>query len=198
MIVIGINGYVGSGKTTISKLLFNDKNKRIIHLDSLFDETKRKYFEKDINVLKQSDGTELLCIDENSKIKKILKIKQLKGIYTFLKMMYAHKLIENIIQKSLNDGLDYLIIEGRNLDVYELDKLCDVKIYVSSGEVTRYIRALDRDKERFDKSYFYKEPSIHILNIDGYIRITNNSDLDSLKIKVIQLEEKIKCKTLHK
>ena len=53
MLVIGINGHPGAGKTTVSELLFNDKNKSIIHLDNLFDRFKIKYFSNSVKVLKK-------------------------------------------------------------------------------------------------------------------------------------------------
>ena len=138
MIVIGINGHTGAGKTTTSNLLFQDKNKQIVHLDWIFNDIKNKYFKNDISVLERESGENTPYLKSESRLKQISQLKYIKDLYIKLKGIYAFIIIKNIIKEG---NVDYLIIEGRTLDIYDIDKLCDYKIFINLSRELRYKRS---------------------------------------------------------
>ena len=198
MIVIGINGHTGAGKTTTSNLLFQDKNRQIVHLDSIFDDIKTKYFKNDISVLERESGENSPYLKNDSKLKKIAQLKYIKDLYIKLKEVYAFNIIKNIIKEG---NVDYLIVEGRTLDIYNIDKLCDYKIFISLSRELRYKRVLKRDEKGLDSANVIKnfnEDSNNPIEIQNYMVINNYGDLEYLKEEIKKVENEIKQKVKTK
>lgn len=201
MLVIGINGRPGAGKTTVSELLFNDKNKSIIHLDNLFDRFKIKYFSNSVKVLKKSDGACEPYIDSCSKVGKVIRIKGLKLALYQVKKMYANFYLNSVI-KSTSPRVDYLIIEGRALDVYNLECFCDVKLFIDASSNKRYIRMIDRTVSGLTSAdvrgvftYDLKKD----INLSGYHILKNDSNLEHLADQVKVFEKVVqKSNRVHK
>ncbi len=188
--IIGINGRPGSGKTTVSKLIYNDKDKEIIHLDYIFNEVKNKNLKKSITFEDRDKDVYNYHFNNDSIIKRILLSKYIKWLYNYLKSIYAKKYVNNIIKENKSD---YLILEGRQLKIYNLEKICDVKVFVHSSSKVRYERTIKRDtyKEKKEIIKELDEDEKERIDTSDYIILYNTGDINKLKEEIKVLEKKI-------
>ncbi len=185
--IIGINGRPGSGKTTVSKLICSDKDKEIIHLDCAFNEIKNKYLKNKVTLSENIDGDSRPYVNDNSPLKKIVASKSL----LWLKKIYTKRYVKNKIDESTKE---YIILEGRQLNIYDLEKLCDVKIFVHSPNITRYERVKKRDNF-IEEDTIIKDLNKELkekIDTSNYHVLFNISDLETLKEEIKVLEKKLK------
>ena len=197
MLVIGVNGRPGAGKTTVSKLLFNGNNTSIIHLDNLFDNVKMKCFSQDVKVLEKTDGSLEPYIDSSSNIGRVIRLKGLKIALYQAKKMYANFYLNSFIKNNF-DRINYLIIEGRSLDIYKLEHFCDTKVFIDAYENKRYVRMLDRTVRGLtsaDIKGIFEYDLKRNINLNGYYIIENNGDLDHLNNQVKTFEHMVSGKS---
>lgn len=188
--IIGISGKSGSGKSTVSNLIFYGEDRVVIHLDNVFDDIKSKCLKKHTVSGINTSGEDKIYLDRNSKLRKILDSKYVNKPYKLVKDVYANLRIRNVISSKKTD---YLVLEGINISNYNLERLCDVLINVEADDRIRYSRVLARD------TYQTQESLIEQLNEDKYTGIINpdyivlnNGTIDELKTDIKMLEKKIK------
>ncbi len=178
MIVIGINGRPGSGKTTISEAILNDKNKKVIHLDSIFNNIKQTYFKKQLKVLEKKTGEVEPYIDNTSNIGKLTQLKQIRFLIEIIKEAYAKFYIKEFIEKN-NSNIDYLVLEGRYLDSYHLENFCDKLYFIQTEDELRYQRMKERTLSglsKTDMDSIFQNDLKTTINLEKYTVINNNTE----------------------
>lgn len=191
MMVIGVNGYFGSGKTTLSNQLLSTSKTIVIHLDYAFDDLKEKYLRKSISSYEKNNGEKALYINDKSGFKKIVNLKGLHYIYEKFKRQYLVNYIKNVIDEAYQNGCEYIILEGGALSYYNLEEFCDFKIFIVSERITRLKRVLERDRTGmtdYDIVKDFEKNQETPFNISKYFLITNNGSLEDFKdsIEIIQ------------
>lgn len=146
MKTIGITGKAGAGKTTLSNLLAQKSQAKIIHLDYLMDGVKEKTVLKILTSdTKQIDGQEhsyrlmkknLSDFIYNNKI--ILKI------YLILKNKIKGQILEKMI-KEFEKDTELVIIEGFDLLNFRIAEKLDFLILVKAPYYERIDRLSNRD-----------------------------------------------------
>ena len=193
MVVVGVNGHPGAGKTVVSNMIFKYDSTKIIHLDGLFDTIKVRYFKNDLKVLEKDTGEIEPYIDSKSNIGKIKRLKYLRGLIEKLKETYSNIYIDDYIRR--NKMLyRYLILEGRSLDLYHLDKYCDVKVFIHSSDKLRYTRMVGRTIKGLsldDIKSIYQYDLGSTIPVNDYLTINNNGDMKELEEQVNHLEKTI-------
>lgn len=164
MIIIGINGNPGAGKTTASNIILKDYNSKVIHLDYVFDRLKDILPKKTIEKY-QSDTQETKILNKDSLFYKVANSKIIVEQYERAKKIYANKVLKNEIKNAFNEGIDYLIIEGARLELYDIVYLMNYLIFINAKESDR----IDRVKKR-DKEYSY-------IVLKKYLNMLDNIDL---------------------
>lgn len=198
MIIIGINGNPGAGKTTVSNMILQNCNKKVIHLDFIFDGVK-DMLPKDS--IKKYDRTneEMKILNRDSMFFKISHSKHLIEQYKRLKKIYANKFLKNEIKKALKENIDYLIVEGSRLEEYDILYLMSYLIFVEACELDRINRIEKRDGKY---SYLILKNHLNFLkniNLDKYDFILSNiGTLEDLNEKCIFISNVIKDKVKQK
>ena len=142
MLIIGITGGTGSGKTTIVKQILNDLSEKeisVISQDSYYKDTSDLSFEERTKINfdhPQSIDFELL----------IKQLKELKEGNTIQQPIYSF-----VAHNRINETIDtkpkkVIIVEGILIfNNPELRGLFDIKIYVHADSDERLIRRIKRD-----------------------------------------------------
>ena len=146
MKVIGITGSSGSGKSTVSKIIQNELNAKLIVADEIVkkkQETGQEYFEKIIELL----GNEYLNKDAKLNRKKvadlIFKDEEKREEINKLTKKYVVAEIKRKIESSTKE---YVVIDAPLLIESGLDKICNIVIGVVADYKTQIERICERDK----------------------------------------------------
>ena len=197
MIIIGINGNPGSGKTTASNLIFNNDLKRVIHLDDIFNKVKELLPGNNIKTFKK-DSEEAIILNRSSLLYKTFNLKIVNRQFEIAKKIYANKILKKAINQASIEGIEYFIIEGTHLEDYDVTYLIDYLIFIKAGEEERIDRLIKRDKE-FANLIFKKSLNMSDnINIDNYnLIIDNNGSKESFKQKCLEITELIKSNNIQ-
>ncbi len=192
MKIIGINGNPGSGKTTVSNIMFKDEKTMIIHLDDIFDDIKELLPKRNTNTFKTGDS-EAIILNRKGTLYKVLNSKFINKEFVLAKKIYANKYLKYVIKRAYNQGIDYIIIEGVHLENYDIIYLIDYFIFMETIKEDRVDRLIKRDGEYatiiFEKSLNLSD-SIDKSKYDFIIE--NNSSLEDLKNNCYEISENIK------
>jgi len=142
MLILGIAGGTGSGKTTVAKAItkqLGHQTIKIIHQDSYYLDQSNIPF--DIRIKTNYDHPNAMDMD-------LLKehIRNLRKGNPIEKPIYDFKTHTRVREAEHIDPVDVLIIEGIfALQDKELRELLNIKIYVETDADIRFIRRLRRD-----------------------------------------------------
>lgn len=142
MLIIGIAGGTGSGKTTVVQQILNELPENevgVISQDSYYKETTDLSYEErtKINFDHPNSIDFDLLVDHLSKLKKGMVIEQ--PVYSFV----THNRTKDTVKTHPSK---VLIVEGILIfNNVELRNLCDIKIFVHADADERLIRRLKRD-----------------------------------------------------
>ena len=143
MVIIGINGAGGAGKTTLSENLFLGTDRVVVHLDHIFDRIMELIPKSIFSSTCRDNGEKVRVISKDSSIRKIAANKYVSKVMWF----YARKVIENLIKKYEKEGFEYFIIDGFYLEnCVNLSDL-DYSIFVNAPLELRYNRINKRNTE---------------------------------------------------
>ena len=142
MLILGIAGGTGSGKTTVAKAIakqLGDQSVKIIHQDSYYLDQSDVPF--DIRVKTNYDHPSEMDMDLLKK-----HIQQLQAGIPIEKPIYDFKIYTRGHNTEHINPVDVLIIEGIfALQDPELREMLNIKIYVETDADIRFIRRLKRD-----------------------------------------------------
>lgn len=143
MYKIGISGEPGAGKTTISESILDGENKRVIHLDKVFDSIKRRL--NRFEVIEKNNGEVGLTLKKESQVYKLLHSNTVGRISYSLADLYGSLWLISQIKKALEDNVEYLIIEGCYLESYINLQCLDYTIYIDTRQSVREKRIIERE-----------------------------------------------------
>ena len=183
MVLIGINGQSGAGKTTLSKHLLENSNRKVIHLDHILDVIKRLLPKSMILNVTREDGEVFHYMS---------KSYGNNPIYEWLKKSIFRILLSRIINNALKDNYEYLIIEGLCLEKYCNLNDFDYTIFISALPEIRYRRVVERNS-LIELSLTKNTAQLDLtVNPDLYsIHIENNGSLDWLISSIKTIEQTI-------
>ncbi|MBE5819733.1 MAG: dephospho-CoA kinase [Clostridiales bacterium] len=189
MILIGICGESGSGKTLTSEIIARKLNCQVYHLDNLQKEVevwKRKSFVKKFTVpTNDSNGDEIVVIDPKFKGKR-MSSKAVENLYEKVKMSALKSIIMKRILKQRMSKAKYFIIEGTQLPVYISLNMLDIKILMNREFSLRQKDVIKRDnisEEEFEAREEYDKPKIQLCK--GFKNVINNNGTkDDLEAKI--------------
>lgn len=187
MVIIGITGNPGSGKSTISEMLFKDYNTEVVHLDSLFDNIKKNMPSDMVTTTVRDDGYENIFLTHNKFYKTLRSNPILSKVYSKLRIVVAKSILGKTINEAHHGDIDFLLIEGVSLlDYFDADDL-DFIILVTAQDEVRKNRIERRNTkvelEANNPFYTYVSSEVHDIEID------NSGSFDELNKKIGVVEE---------
>ncbi|CAM3107275.1 uridine kinase [Lactiplantibacillus plajomi] len=145
-VVIGVTGGSGSGKTTVSKAIYNQLSSQsllILQQDSYYND------QSDMTMAQRHavNYDHPLAFDTDLMIK---QIKQLLAYQSIKKPVYDYEQYTRSAETIHQEPRDVIIVEGvLILDDQRLRDLMDIKVFVDTDDDIRIIRRIQRDiKER--------------------------------------------------
>lgn len=145
-VVIGVTGGSGSGKTTVSKAIYNQLSGQsllILQQDSYYND------QSDMTMAERHavNYDHPLAFDTDLMIE---QIKQLLAYQPIEKPVYDYEAYTRSTETIHQDPRDVIIVEGvLILDDQRLRDLMDIKVFVDTDDDIRIIRRIQRDiKER--------------------------------------------------
>lgn len=189
MVLIGICGESGSGKTLTSEIIAKKLNCQVYHLDDLQKEVevwKRKSFIKKFTVpTNDSNGDVRVVIDPKFKGKR-MSSKAVENLYEKIKMSALKSIIMKRILKQRMSNEKYFIIEGTQLPIYVPLNMLDIKILMSREFSLREKDVVKRDnisEEEFRAREEYDKPKIRLCK--GFKNVINNNGTkEELEVKI--------------
>ena len=190
MVIIGINGNPGSGKTTVSEMLFKEENTKVIHLDAIFNTIKAHMPGKSVTSVTRDDGNEVMFLTRNDLYKKVMSNKKLNEYYIRLRRIIGSRILSNQITKAQEEGYKYLIIEGISLFELGENTTFDFLIKMFASYDVRAQRVKKRNLQiEIDASDPMKT---ELADFKENYLIVNDSSLEDLESKVQDIEDDIK------
>ena len=202
MKIIGITGKAGAGKTTLSNILAENENVKIIHLDYLLDNIKDNKILQ--NVTTQNSRKEGDKQHESKLLKEgisnfIYNHAFILKIYLNLKRKIKNRILKNSI-KSYNNT-DILIIEGFDLLNFEISKKLDLLVLMKVAYNERINRLSKRNEKINKKRIIEIDRNLH-KNLIGKNRtnpdyiVENDGDIEDLKEQSKVILKKLEDKTI--
>lgn len=206
MIIIGVTGNSGAGKTTVATTMKTNLNALNISADEIAKELMKPENDYYNDVIKLF-GEEILYTEKSRKAGKIKRQKLAKILFTDSKkrenlnkltFKYVGKELKSIIMEHKND--EYIILDIPLLYEGGFDKICNYVVAVVADEITKISRICSRDRINGNDARnristqmneeFLKEHANFVIDNGGknqYINLVNQT----LKvIKAIKEEEK--------
>lgn len=191
MIIIGINGNPGSGKTTASNFILNDRRKKVIHLDDIFDDIKQLLPKRNIQTFKR-DSQNAMILNRNGLLYKTVNLKFVNKQFELAKKIYATKVLKTKINQAIKDEIDYFIIEGTHLEDYGIIDLFDYLIFIKASKEDRIDRLIKRDKQYADMILKKSLNMVDAIDIQKYnLIIENEGTKDEFNQKCLEVSDMI-------
>ncbi len=144
MLIIGISGQTGAGKSTLAELMVKQGYGRNIEVDNLgHDLLKDK---ATIQQLTDAFGTEILTDNQIDRKKLGAKaFASTAATETLNSIMHPNmvKMVERIIEEEKKNGSPSIIVNAALLYKMKLDKLCNKIIYVKADPEIRVKRLVE-------------------------------------------------------
>ena len=200
MIVIGINGYSGGGKTTMSEHLFCGTNRKVVHLDHIFDHILFLIPRFILPVADRDNGEKVKIIPNKSIIRSVAN----NPCVSYVLWSYASAIISHLISKYEKQGFEYFIIEGYYLEkCINLSDL-DFSIFIDAPLDIRHLRVEKRNTKEEIIIRGNNSTDINGANFENYnILVENNGSIDEYLNKIFDVEKQIlllnktKIKKIH-
>lgn len=193
MIVLGVLGGVGSGKSTVAKLLENH-GAEVIDADRLGHEVLA--LPDVISTIKNCWGEQVL--DENGWIdrRKLAKIvfspgeegkRHLAQLEAITHPRIA-SLIHSRIASAKEKGVPLVVLDAPVLLKAGWDKICDRILFVDASEKTRLHRVMTRGwtRDDWERRENAQEPISHKMSLADFV-VRNEGILDDTKAEVLQV-----------
>lgn len=191
MKIIGITGYIASGKTTIANI-FLKKRYNIFNADKI---VHKIYDSKDAIEYFQELIPESIInnrVDRKTIFNRIIKDASfLQKIENFIHPR-IRKLLDQFITENKINNSKIIILDIPLLFESGLDKICDYKIFCKTSKdimLTRFLEREGNSKEQFD-FLLEKQLKIDKENLSDFI-IENNLDISSLESQINNILIKI-------
>lgn len=197
VMVIGLTGQSGSGKTTVCEV-FRENGFAIINADTIARRVMKtgskclrevaEYFSEDKIILE--DGSL-----NRSKLANIIFTNS-KKLQLLNSITYPHITEEILseIEKLSESGEIFILIDAPTLFESHADDFCDVVISVLTSEENRIERIMKRDnitrEQAYNRIHSQQEDSFYMNNSDYIIK--NNKGVDILREKALDVSNKIK------
>ena len=143
-IIIGVTGGSGSGKTSVSRAIFNnfpDHSIMMLEQDSYYKDQSHLSFEERLN----TNYDHPFAFDNNLLIKHVGDLLNYKAIEKPVYDYVAHTRSQATI---IQEPKEVIILEGiLILEDERLRDLMDIKVYVDTDDDIRIIRRIKRDME---------------------------------------------------
>lgn len=188
MIIIGITGPTGAGKSTFSEMILKNNSKvKIIHLDHVYDKIKSYLPFKNVSSYKRDDGEIINYLNRDGLAYRLFHIKGIEIIYQKIKKLYAKSFINQEIEFAYQNGVEYLVLEGVNINDLVDFQLLDLSIFISAPQNIRRERVNKRDKKikELINDYFINDVEMseciksyydyYILNVDSIEELSNKA-----------------------
>lgn len=192
MIVVGITGNSGTGKSTFSKVLAQKMNAIIIDADKIAKQSAKKgeiYYNKIVEFF----GEDILENEEINRKKLATIIYNNEKQRDYLNLLTKEYIVEKIkkeIEKNKNENI---IMDVPLLFESGLNDLCQVTISILSEEETKIKRMIRRDKineETAKQRLKIQANDEYYIKKSNYIIVNNEADLEK------EAEEFIKTKNM--
>ena len=143
-IIIGVTGGSGSGKTSVSRAIFNnfpDHSIMMLEQDSYYKDQSHLSFEERLN----TNYDHPFAFDNDLLIQHVGDLLNYKAIEKPVYDYVAHTRSQATI---IQEPKEVIILEGIRIVEYELLRdLMDIKVYVDTDDDIRIIRRIKRDME---------------------------------------------------
>ena len=189
--IIGITGSSGSGKSTISKILAQKYNAKIIDADEI---ARRLSMEnsKYINEIVSKFGEDIVDEAGNLNRKQLAEIiysdENKREVLNNCTFKYIVSKIKTEIQNTINR--DFIIIDAPLLFESKLNEICDMVIGVITKRKIQIDRIMKRDNINLEHAekriQSQKNNDFYIQNCDKIIE--NNGDINIVKREIEKLE----------
>lgn len=194
MIVVGINGNPGSGKTTVSQLIFSNENTKVVSLDRIYDTIKKNMPTKMVTQETRPDGNETVYLTHNGFYHFIKNSPLLSKVYRKLWRVLGHKLVWDQLELATVEGYDYVVLEGVSLFEFIDAKDLDLIIYVSADYDVRNSRV---QKRNTDNEIKINNPIDIEVDVHTYdVHIDNSFSFEHLCEEVEKTEELFRANVL--
>ncbi len=154
MIIIGVTGNSGAGKSTISTIIKNNLNAYVVNADAISRELMKpgkeyyneilKLFGKE-NVLNSKKSKNKNQIHRSKLAKIIFEDSEKRKLLNKLTFKYVGEEMKKQILECKNNGQDFVILDVPLLYESKFDKICNYVIAVIADEETKVKRLRIRD-----------------------------------------------------
>lgn len=194
MKIIGITGSSGSGKSTVTKIIAEELNAKIINADEIVKQLQQKgtkYYEEIVETF----DMEILQEDSSLNRKKLAEIifqnEGKKGKLDELTFKYVVEEIKKQIEKTKEE---YVIIDAPLLVESKLNEICNIVIAVISEKEEQIKRICKRDNIEDNKAKLrleaQKDNEFYRTHAD-YIVENNGGEYDKFVERIREFVQKL-------